>query len=372
MLPKVAEYIQRLIPYEPGKPIEELERELGISGSIKLASNENPVGPSPAVVEAIMQNAPGISRYPDGDCFYLKAALAQHLEVSRDELILGNGSNELIELALRSFLLPGDDTVSAKGAFLVYDLSTRAMGGRAIQAPMRDYTHDLDALLAAVTPRTRIIFISNPNNPTGTMVTADEMERFMERVPRGVLVALDEAYAEYVSRKDYPDALDLHRRYDNLLVMRTFSKAYGLAGLRIGYGIASREAVGVMNKVRQPFNVNLLAQVAALAALRDQAHLRKVVKLCRTERGRLERKLTSMGFECIPSQANFILVKVARDGRELFNQLLSRGVIVRAMGGYGFPDTVRVTVGLPEENDRFLAELASVTGRKAPARRCSR
>ncbi len=366
MIPKVPDYIERLIPYEPGKPIEELERELGISGSVKLASNENPVGPSPAVVEAIIQNAPKVHRYPDGDSFYLKAALAQELGISRDEIILGNGSNEIIELALRSFLLPGEDTVSADGAFLVYDLSTRAMGGRAIQVPLQNYTHDLPAMLKAVTPQTRIVFISNPNNPTGTMVNEEEVETFLREVPPGVLVVFDEAYREYVDREDYPDSLSLLQEYDHLLVMRTFSKAYGLAGLRLGYGIASPKVVEVMNKVRQPFNINFLAQVAALAALRDKDHLQKVVELCWEERERMEHAFTGMGLAYVPAETNFILVKMGRDGRGVFNELLKRGVIVRAMGGYGFPDTIRVTVGLPEENDRFLRELAAVLGLKTP------
>ncbi len=366
MLPPVPEYIRKLIPYEPGKPIEELERELGISGSIKLASNENPVGPSPRVVEAIMQNAPKINFYPDGDSFYLKAALAAHLGLSRDELILGNGSNEVIELALRSFLLPGDDIVCSAGAFLVYELATRAMGGRPIQVPMKDYTHDLEAMAAAVTPRTKMVFIANPNNPTGTMNTEEEVLSFLRKVPPQVLLIFDEAYREYVDREDFPDTLELLRRHDNLLVMRTFSKAYGLAGLRLGYGAASKEAVAVMNKVRQPFNVNLLAQVAALAALRDQDHLKKVVGLCWEERERLEHVLDGMGLAYLPSETNFILVKLGRDGREVFNALLKKGVIVRAMGGYGFPDTIRVTIGLPEENNRFLRELAGVLGLAAP------
>jgi histidinol-phosphate aminotransferase len=365
---RVPEYIRQLVPYKPGKPIEELERELGISGSIKLASNENPVGPSPAAVEALMQNLQKINLYPDGDCFYLKAALAAHLGVSRDELILGNGSNEIIELCLRAFVLPGDDTVSSTGAFVVYDLATRAMGGRAIQVPMKGYTHDLEAMARAITPKTRIVFVANPNNPTGTMNTEDEVLAFLRAVPPGVLVVFDEAYREYVDREDFPDSLEMLKGRENLIVMRTFSKAYGLAGLRVGYGIAHRETVGVLNKVRQPFNVNLLAQVAALAALKDRAHLKKVLDLCWKERERLENAFERMGLECVPSEANFVLVKVGREGKDVFQALLKKGVIVRAMGEYGFHDTVRVTVGLPDENDRFLRELAAFLGRTYPER----
>lgn len=368
MRPEVPDYIKKLIPYEPGKPVEELERELGISGSVKLASNENPIGPSPAVVEAIVQNAQKVNMYPDGDCFYLKAALASHLGVSRDELVIGNGSNEVIELALRCYLRPGDETVSSAGAFLVYELATRAMGGRAVQVPMKDYTHDLVAMAAAVTPKTKIVFVANPNNPTGTMNTEDEVLAFLARVPPRVLVVFDEAYREYVDREDFPDMLELARGRDNVVVMRTFSKAYGLAGLRVGYAVASGRVIEAMNKVRQPFNVNLLAQVAALAALRDRQHLKRVLAVCWEEREWLEHAIARMGLEFVESEANFILVKVGRDGREVFNALLKKGVIVRAMNGYGFPDTVRVTIGLPEENDRFLHELAAVLGKKAPKR----
>jgi histidinol-phosphate aminotransferase len=370
MTPRIPDYIERLVPYEPGKPIEELERELGISGSIKLASNENPVGPSPAVVEAIMQNAPKINLYPDGDCFYLKAALAAHLGVTRDHLIVGNGSNELLELVLRALLQPGDETVSAAGAFVVYDLSTRAMGGRAVQVPMKKHAHDLAAMARAVTDRTRVVFVANPNNPTGTAVGAREFGRFLDDIPAEVMVVVDEAYYEYVDLRSYPDTLKMVADgRDNLVVLRTFSKAYGLAGLRVGFGVAAPPVVAALNKVRQPFNVNLLAQVAALAALADQEHVRKVVSLCRRERRRLEKAFAAASLEFVPSQGNFILVRVGHGARETYRSLLSRGVIVRPMGGYGYPDWLRVTVGLPEENDRFLRELADLTAPKTSAKR---
>ncbi len=362
MIPKIPDHIERLIPYQPGKPIEELERELGISGSIKLASNENPVGPSPAVVEAIMQNLPKINLYPDGDCFYLKAALAAHLGVTRDQLIVGNGSNEVIELVLHTFLGPGEETVSAAGAFVVYDLATRSMGGHAVQVPMKRHAHDLAAMARAVTDRTKVAFVANPNNPTGTASGAGEFSRFLDDIPDGVLVVVDEAYYEYVDLKSYPDTLRmLADGRDNLVVLRTFSKAYGLAGLRIGFGVAAPAVVGAVNKVRQPFNVNLLAQVAALAALADQEHVRRVVSLCRRERRRMEREFADRGLEYVPTQANFILVRVGARAREVYESLLARGVIVRPVGGYGYPDWLRVTVGLPEENDRFLRELAALT-----------
>ncbi len=362
MTPDVPEYIEKLIPYQPGKPIEELERELGISDSIKLASNENPVGPSPAVVEAIMQNAGKVSRYPDGGCYYLKSALAGHLGVSPGEIVVGNGSNEVIELAIRAFVRTGDEVLSARGAFLVYDLATRAAGGVSRQVPLRDLTHDLEALAGAVTDRTRIIFVSNPNNPTGTVVTAGEVETFLDSVPPEVLKVFDEAYYEYVDRDDFPDAVSLISggKHENIVVMRTFSKAYGLAGLRIGYGVADKGIIEVLNKVRQPFNVNFMAQVAAMAALQDQEHLQRVVSLCSRERERLAASLGDMGLKPVPSETNFILVQVDRDGREVYQDLLKRGVIVRAMHAYGFPDHIRVTVGTPEENDRFLQALSAV------------
>lgn len=363
MIPAVPEYIKNLVPYEPGKPIEELERELGITDSIKLASNENPVGPSPAVAEAIMQNADKINRYPDGGCFYLKASLSSFLGVSPSEIFIGNGSNEIIEICLRAFVRPGDETVSAAGAFLIYDLATRVVGGRAVQVPLKDLTHDLDAMRKAVTPATRIVFVSNPNNPTGTVVPASEVEQFLESIPSGVLVVFDEAYQEYVSSPDFPDTVSLLKKYPNLLIMRTFSKAYGLAGLRIGYGLADSKVVEIMNKIRQPFNVNMLAQIAALAALKDQEHVQRVVNLCLEEKVRLEKNLSAMGLSCVPSQANFILVKVGGDGRETYKALLQKGVIVRAMNSYGFGEYIRVTVGLPEENDRLITELAAVTGK---------
>jgi histidinol-phosphate aminotransferase len=366
MIPKVLEYIEGIIPYQPGKPIEELERELGITGSIKLASNENPVGPSPAVIEAIIQNAAKISRYPDGDCFYLKQALAAELGVSRDEILIGNGSNEVIELALRSFVAPGDETVSARGAFLVYELSTRVIGGKAVMVPMKEHTHDPAAMLAAVTPRTRIVFFSNPNNPTGTAVGAKAVDAFLAELPPGILVVFDEAYREYVHRRDFPDSLALAKKHDNVVVMRTFSKAYGLAGLRIGYAVASKKIIEVMNKVRQPFNVNLLAQTAAIAALRDREHLAGVVALNRRELTRLEKALKALGLPYVPSETNFILLKVPRDGRGVYEDLLRKGVIVRTMHAYGYPDYIRVTVGLPEENDRFVRELAAVLGLAPP------
>ena len=352
MIP-VSENIKSISPYVPGKPIEELERELGISGSIKLASNENPLGPSPKAVTAIKRAVEGLNRYPDGSGFYLSQALAKQLGVDLAQVILGNGSNELIELAVRTFVQPGDEVVSADPSFVVYKMITQAAGGTNVIVPCRDLTHDLDAMAEALSPRTRLVFIANPNNPTGTMNTKTEMDRFMAKVPDHVLVCVDEAYFEYVTRADYPDSLDYLREGKNVLAFRTFSKIYGLAGLRIGYGISKPEITEMMNKVRQPFNTNTLGQVGALAALADRKHVEKSVTMNNEGKQLLYREFERLGITCVPTEANFILFETKLDSRELYTRLLKKGVIIRPMG----PQRLRVTIGLPEENRRFVAEL---------------
>ena len=352
MIP-VSENIKSISPYVPGKPIEELERELGISGSIKLASNENPLGPSPKAVTAIKRAVEGLNRYPDGSGFYLSQALAKQLGVDLAQVILGNGSNELIELAVRTFVQPGDEVVSADPSFVVYKMITQAAGGTNVIVPCRDLTHDLDAMAEALSPRTRLVFIANPNNPTGTMNTKTEMDRFMAKVPGHVLVCVDEAYFEYVTRADYPDSLDYLREGRNVLAFRTFSKIYGLAGLRIGYGITLPEVAELMNKVRQPFNTNTLAQAGALAALADRKHVKKSVTMNNEGKQLLYREFERLGITYVPTEANFILFETKLDSRELYASLLKKGVIIRPMG----PQRLRVTIGLPEENKRFAAEL---------------
>jgi histidinol-phosphate aminotransferase len=349
----VAENIKSISPYVPGKPIEELERELGISGSIKLASNENPLGPSPKAVNAVKKALAGLNRYPDGSGFYLSQALAKHLGVDLSQIILGNGSNELIELAVRTFVQPGDEVISADPSFVVYRMITQAAGGTNVVVPCRELTHDLDAMAERITDRTRLVFISNPNNPTGTMNTKEEMDRFMARVPDHVLVCVDEAYFEYVTRADYPDAIDYLREGRNVLSLRTFSKIYGLAGLRIGYGATRPEIAEMMNKVRQPFNTNSLGQSGALAALSDRKHVERSVTLNNEGKQLLYREFDRLGVKYTPTEANFILFETAREGRDLYGSLLKKGVIVRPMGG----NRIRVTIGLPEENQRFVAEL---------------
>jgi histidinol-phosphate aminotransferase len=349
----VSENIKSITPYVPGKPVEELERELGITGSIKLASNENPLGPSPKAVLAVKKAVAGLNRYPDGSGFYLSRALAQKYEVDISQIMLGNGSNELIELAVRTFVQPGDEVVSADPSFVVYKMVTQAAGGTNVVVPCKELRHDLDAMADRISPRTRVVFIANPNNPTGTMNTKAEMDRFMDRLPDHVLAAVDEAYFEYVTRADYPDSLDYLKTGKSILAFRTFSKIYGLAGLRIGYGITTPEIADLMNKVRQPFNTNALGQIGALAALSDRKHVEKSVAVNNEGKQFLYREFDRLGVSYIPSETNFIFFETRFDGKELYGKLLKKGVIIRPMGGM----RLRVTIGLPEENQRFVSEL---------------
>ncbi len=324
IIDRVPEYIRSLIPYAPGKPIEEVEREYGIEGSVKLASNENPLGPSPKAVKALQERLQQLHLYPDGDCFYLRRALAAKLGVSPEQLIFGNGSNEIIELAVRTFMRPGDEAVMAHQAFVVYRLVVQAAGGCCKLVPLRDFTHDLETMARAITPRTRVLFLANPNNPTGTIYRKKEWERFLERVTSEVLVIVDEAYFEYVAHPDYPDSLVYQGANKSILTLRTFSKLYGLAGLRIGYGIGDKGMVDLMHRVRQPFNVNAAAQWAALAALEDHEHVKRTLEVNRQGMDYLREEMARMGLEQIPSQANFILVRVG-NGQDIFERLLRQG-----------------------------------------------
>ncbi|HVO93451.1 MAG TPA: histidinol-phosphate transaminase [Terriglobales bacterium] len=356
---QLPEYIRTLIPYEPGKPIEEVEREYGIANSIKLASNENPLGPSPKALAAIREKLTHLNLYPDGDSFYLKRGLAQKLGVAPETLIFGNGSNEIIELAARTFLRPGDEAVMAEQAFVVYPLIVQAVGGKSKAVPLRDFTHDLAALAAAVTPKTRLVFLANPNNPTGTIFRRAEWESFLAKISKEVLLIVDEAYFEYVRDADYPDSLKYHGDGRAILTLRTFSKLYGLAGLRIGYGVGAPEIIAMMHRVRQPFNVNAPAQWAALAALDDTEHVRKSLEVNRQGLEYLQGEFKKLGLDYVPSQGNFILVRVGK-GQEVFKRLLAQGVIVRPMDGYRFPEHVRVTVGTRDENQKFIEALQKV------------
>lgn len=352
----VPEYIRSLIPYEPGKPIEEVEREYGISGSVKLASNENPLGPSPRALAVLRERLPELHLYPDGDCFYLKRALAQKLGVQPDRLIFGNGSNEIIELAARTFMRPGDEAVMAEQAFVVYELIVQAVGGKRKTVPLKNFTHDLAAIADAVTPQTRLVFLANPNNPTGTIYRRRDWQAFLERISPDVLVIVDEAYFEYVEEADYPNSLDYHARHPAILTLRTFSKLYGLAGLRIGYGIGAKGVIALMQRVRQPFNVNAPAQWAALAALDDTEHVQRSLGVNQQGVKYLQTEFARLGLSYVPSQANFILVRVG-NGPEVFQRLLQQGVIVRPMVGYKFPEHVRVTVGTMAQNQKLIGAL---------------
>jgi len=358
-LEQVPEYIRSLIPYEPGKPIEEVEREYGISSSVKLASNENPLGPSPKAVGAIRERLDQLHLYPDGDCFYLKRSLATKLGVAPDNLLFGNGSNEIIELAARTFLRPGDEAVMARQAFVVYQLIVQAVGGKSVEVPLRDFTHDLPAIADAVTPRTKIIFLANPNNPTGTIYRRQEWESFLKKISPEVLLIVDEAYFEYVQDSAYPDSLRYREGDRAMLTLRTFSKLYGLAGLRIGYGVGPKSLIALMQRVRQPFNVNAVAQWAALAALDDADHVKRSLAVNAEGLKFLAQELGKLGLEFVPSCANFILVRVGK-GQEVFQKLLAEGIIVRPMNGYQFPEHVRVTVGTKEENRRFIEALGRI------------
>ena len=354
----VPDYIRRIVPYVPGKPIDEVEREYGIQGSAKLASNENPLGPSPKAVAALRERLEELHLYPDGGCFHLRRALAAKLGVAPERLVFGNGSNELIELAVRTFLRPGDEALLSQGTFVAYGLALDAMGAAVRTVPMKDFGYDLEGMARALTPETRCVFLANPNNPTGTIYGRAEWQDFLERVGPDVLVVADEAYFEYVSDPDYPDSLDDHREDRAVLTLRTFSKAYGLAGLRVGYGIAHPEIVAMMNQVREPFNVNAAAQWAATAAVDDTEHLRRSIEVNRQGLALLAEGLAALGVEWVPSQANFILVRTGQVGR-VYEELLRRGVIVRPVGPE-FPEHVRVTVGTPDENRKFLDGLSRI------------
>ncbi len=355
----VPPWLRALEPYPPGKPIDELEREYGVTDSIKLASNENPLGPSPKALAALRAAAGDIHRYPDGSCFYLKRALARKLGVSPEALIIGNGSNEIIELAVRTFLRAGEEAVMADQAFVIYRMLVQSQGGRSIAVPLRDFTHDLEAIAEAVTPATRMVFLANPNNPTGTIFFREQWEELLAALPPDVIVVMDEAYFEFVEDPKYPDGLSALRREQPIIVLRTFSKIYGLAGLRVGYGVAHPELIDLMNRLRAPFNVNSLAQVAALAALDDDEHVEHTRRVNREGMAYLRQALTGLGLEIVPSWANFILVRV-RNAARVYDALLRLGVIVRPVPVYGFPEHLRISVGLPHENERLVAALTRV------------
>lgn len=349
--------VRGLKPYEPGKPLTELEREYGIKQAIKLASNENPLGPGAKALAAIRAELDGLGRYPDGNGFALKAALARTHGIAPEQITLGNGSNEVLEFVARAFVLPENEVVYSQHAFAVYPLVTQAIGATAVVTPVRDWAHNLEAMAAAINARTRLVFVANPNNPTGTWITADILERFLQRLPEHVVVVVDEAYYEYVSEPRYPNTIPWVARFPNLVVTRTFSKVHGLAGLRVGYGVSSAQMADLLNRVREPFNVNSLALAAAEAALADKQHVAESLKMNSGGMQQLTRGLDDLGLAYIPSVANFITLDLGRPAAPVYQALLRQGVIVRPIANYGMPNHLRVTIGRPQENERFLAAL---------------
>ncbi|MEP0772751.1 MAG: histidinol-phosphate transaminase [Acidobacteriota bacterium] len=356
--PQAPEYIKRLAVYVPGKPIEEVQRELGVGEIVKLASNENPLGTSPRALAAIRQALGELHRYPDGGGYALRRAIAARHGVELDQVILGNGSCELIEMLARAYLADGDEAVISQQSFVMYELAVNQVNGRAIAVPTKPGRgHDLAAMAAAVTPRTKLLFIANPCNPTGTYATRAELNQLLATVGERVLVVLDEAYFEYVQRDDYPDGLDDLRAGHNVIVLRTFSKIYGLAGIRIGYGVAAPEVIATLNRVRSPFNTSSLAQAGALAALDDDEWARRSREHNLQELAFLAAELARRGVRFTPSVTNFILIEFERDVRELFVEFQKMGVIIRPVGGPGLAGCARVSVGLREENEKFLHAL---------------
>ncbi|MBW2465888.1 MAG: histidinol-phosphate transaminase [Deltaproteobacteria bacterium] len=356
---KVASHISTLVPYPPGKPLEELEREYGISGSIKLASNENAWGPSPKAVEAIKAALLNLHRYPDGSCYYLSRVLAEKIGMRPEEIVFGNGSNEIIGLLIAAFLQPGEEVITSHPTFLMYQKLVQVQGGvnRVVELDAGMH-HNLAAILAEITPQTRMIFLDNPNNPTGTIIDRDDFASFMEKLPEGVLVVLDEAYVDFVVPELRIDVLAYIRQGKPVAALRTFSKAYGISGLRLGYGIMDAEMADYLNRVRQPFNVNSLAQVGGIAALSDEEHYRMTLRKTREGIDWLSREVEKLGCRPMETHTNFFLIDVKGDGKKLYEHMLHQGVIVRPMQAYGYPNYIRITVGRADENQRFVKALA--------------
>ncbi len=355
---KVAPNISSLVPYPPGKPIEELEREYGISGSIKMASNENAWGPSPKAVAAMKEALQNLHRYPDGSCYYLTRSLSEMLGVDPGEIVVGNGSNEIIELLIAAFLQPGEEVITSHPTFLMYQKLVQVQGGvNTVVELTEDMHHDLDAIIGAVSAGTRMIFLDNPNNPTGTIIDRAAFASFMERLPDDIVVVLDEAYVDFVDPELRIDVLAYMREGRPVAVLRTFSKAYGLSGLRLGYGIMDGEMAGYLNRVRQPFNVNSLAQIGGVAALSDEEHYSMTLQKSIDGIAWLSNEVARLGCRPMQTHTNFFLIDVKGDGTKLYEHMLRQGVIVRPMLAYGYPNYIRITVGRAEENQRFVTAL---------------
>lgn len=358
----VPPHIEKLVPYVPGKPVEELERELGIKNAIKLASNENPMGPSPLALQAIAKHLPESHRYPDAATYKLREKLSHHHDVAMDEIIVGNGSNEIIDNLCRTFVGPTDHAVIGVPSFVCYRLGLIAANVPFTEVALRELVAwDIDAMLAAVRPETKLMFVAHPNNPTGAHVPGDALKKLVKELPEQVLLVMDEAYVEFADAPDFISALTLRAQRERLLVLRTFSKAYGLAAIRVGYGIGPKNAIDYLNRVRAPFNCNSLAQVAAIAALDDRAHVENYVAMNRAERKRVETALAGMGLDVAPSQANFALVNFKRPGKDVYDRMLRQGVIIRPMPP-PIDSWLRITFGLPAENDRLIAAVQTILG----------
>ncbi len=358
---KIPENIAAIVPYPPGKPLEELEREYGISDSIKLASNENAWGPSPKAVTAIGQSLQGLHRYPDGSSFYLTEALAGWLGAGMDEIVLGNGSNEVIEFLVKAFVRTGNEVISSHPSFLMYQKFVQVRGGRNLVVPLKNMRHDLQTISENVNANTKLIFLDNPNNPCGTFFSAQELDTFLKTLPESVIVVLDEAYVDFVEAEQRIDILSYIRQPEGIpavVALRTFSKAFGLAGLRVGFGLMHRDIANLLHRVRQPFNINLPAQAGALAALSDDAHYNTTLNKTRSGRQWLQDKVKKIG--CVPyhSHTNFFLIDVNGDATALYESMLHKGVIIRSMAAYGYPNFIRITVGSESENERFLSALS--------------
>jgi histidinol-phosphate aminotransferase len=355
------EYIRAIAPYQGGKPISELAREMGLNEAdiVKLASNENPLGMSPKAMMAVEGAIEDIARYPDGNAFALRKAVSSKYGVAANQIVFGNGSNDILELAARAFLQPGEEAIYSQHAFAVYPLVTQAVGAKGIVVPAKDYAHNLEGFLKAITPKTKLIFIANPNNPTGTLIKKGAMKAFLDAVPSHVLVLLDEAYDEYLNEADKSEAISWLAQYPNLIISRTFSKAYGLAGLRVGFGLMQPEVADIMNRVRQPFNVNSIAQAAAIASLADDDFVARSYAANQAGMAQLTQGLRKLGLEYIPSFGNFVSFKI-KNAAQVNQQLLQKGVIVRPVANYDMPDYLRVSVGLFSENARFLSVLEDI------------
>lgn len=361
--------VQSLQPYQAGKPLDELKREYGITEAIKLASNENPLGPSPKVLKALQNDLNELSRYPDGNAFALKKALANKHGIEINQIIIGNGSNDILEILTRAFVTPAHEVIFSQHAFAVYPIVTQAVGAKAVIVPAKDWGHDLDGMLKVVTDKSRLIFIANPNNPTGTSLSKNEINQFLSKLPKSVLVVLDEAYFDYANDEqlgatDYPNGINWIKEYSNVIVTRTFSKAYGLAGLRIGYSVSHPDVANILNRVRQPFNVNSMALRAAEVALSDAEYLQAGINLNASGMQHLVKAFDTMALEYIPSVGNFICVKVGENAMKVYDQLLCEGVIVRPIANYEMPEFLRVTIGTKAENDRFIKALKKVLNKE--------